>query len=119
MFERKSATNHSKNHPAQIRQLTDKGEPAEFVYHGVRFHINQILSHWLQTNNWWQDLDKKLTSDLTSDFTNDDLSDQVVKFWQVEAAPIGAITTFEIQFNQSNNTWQIQPSSRANSRNKK
>jgi hypothetical protein len=115
MFERKSATNQSENHPAQIRQLSAQGEPVEFVYQGVRFHVNQILSHWLQTNNWWQDLDKKLTSD----FTNDDLSEQVIKFWQVEAAPIGAITTFEIQFNQSNNTWQIQPSSRANSRNKK
>jgi hypothetical protein len=110
MFERKLATNQSKNHPAQIRQLSAQGEPVEFVYHGVRFHINQILTHWLQTNNWWQDLGNKI---------DPEVEDQVIKFWQVEAAPIGAITTFEIEFNQSNNTWQIQPSSRANSRNKK
>jgi hypothetical protein len=111
MFERKLATNQSENHPAQIRQLSAQGEPVEFVYNGVRFHINQILTRWLQTSNWWQELGNDLDSN--------ELGEQVIKFWQVEAAPIGAITTFEIEFNQSTNTWQIQPSSRANSRNKK
>jgi hypothetical protein len=31
----------------------------------------------------------------------------------VEAAPIGALTTFEIEFNQGDNSWQIRPSSRS------
>lgn len=108
MFERKSGANSSANTPAQIRRLTDRGEPVEFVYNGARFHINQILTHWLQTNNWWQSLEDQT-----------EVEDEVIKFWQVEAAPIGAITTFEIEFNQSNNSWQIRPSSRVNSRNKK
>ena len=108
MFERKSGTNSGVNTPAQIRRLTDRGEPVEFVYNGARFHINQILTHWLQTNNWWQSLEDQT-----------EVADEVIKFWQVEAAPIGAITTFEIEFNQSNNSWQIRPSSRVNSRNKK
>jgi hypothetical protein len=30
----------------------------------------------------------------------------------VEAAPIGVITTFEIEFNQESNSWRITPSSR-------
>ena len=110
MFERKLGANTGVNAPAQIGQLTDKGVPVEFVYNGVRFHINEILTHWLQTNNWWQNLENQ---------TNVEVEDQVIKFWQVEAAPIGAITTFEIEFNQSNNSWQIRPSSRVNSRNKK
>jgi len=33
----------------------------------------------------------------------------------VEAAPIGALTTFEIEFNQADNSWQIRPSSRGKS----
>ncbi|MFM7495686.1 MAG: DUF6504 family protein [Candidatus Nanopelagicus sp.] len=108
MFERKSGANSSANTPAQIRRLTDRGEPVEFVYNGARFHINQILTHWLQTNNWWQSLEDQT-----------EVEDEVIKFWQVEAAPIGAITTFEIEFNQGDNSWQIRPSSRVNSRNKK
>ena len=110
MFERKLDPSSGVNKPVQIRQLSRLGEPVEFVYNGVRFHVNQSLTRWLQTNNWWQRLDK--------DLETDELSEQVIKFWQVEAAPIGAITTFEIEFNQSNNTWQIRPSSRANSRDK-
>jgi hypothetical protein len=102
MFERKSGANSGVNAPAQIRQLTDKGEQVEFVY--------KILTHWLQTNNWWQSLGNQIDTEV---------EDEVIKFWQVEAAPIGAITTFEIEFNQSNNAWQIRPSSRVNSRNKK
>jgi len=110
MFERKLGAKSGVHTPAQIRQLTEKGEPVEFVYNGVRFHINQILTHWLQTNNWWQSLGNQIDTEV---------EDEVIKFWQVEAAPIGAITTFEIEFNQSNNSWQIRPSSRVNSRNKK
>jgi len=30
----------------------------------------------------------------------------------VEAAPVGALTTFEIEFNQESNSWRIRPSSR-------
>ena len=105
MFERKLGANQSENHHAQIRQLSAQGEPVEFVYNGVRFHINQILTRWLQTSNWWQELGNDLDSN--------ELGEQVIKFWQVEAAPIGAITTFEIEFNQVDNSRQIRPSSRS------
>ena len=114
MFERKSGANRGANTPAQIRRLTDRGEPVEFVYNGARFHINQILTHWLQTNNWWQSLGNQIDTEIDTE-----IDDEVIKFWQVEAAPIGAITTFEIEFNQGDNSWQIRPSSRVNSRNKK
>ena len=100
MFERKSSPDLGQNNLAKLCLTTQSGEPVEFIYQGVRFHINQVLTTWLQSSNWWQQID------------SDQINEQVSKYWQVEAAPIGALTTFEIEFNQADNSWQIRPSSR-------
>ena len=101
MFERKSSPDLGQNNLAKLCLTTQSGEPVEFIYQGVRFHINQVLTTWLQSSNWWQQID------------SDQINEQVSKYWQVEAAPIGALTTFEIEFNQVDNSWQIRPSSRS------
>ena len=100
MFERKSSPDLGQNNLAKLCLTTQSGEPVEFIYQGVRFHINQVLTTWLQSSNWWQQID------------SDQINEQVSKYWQVEAAPIGALTTFEIEFNQESNSWRITPSSR-------
>ena len=102
MFERKLTTGNGQKRPAQsqISLVSENGEPVEFVYNGVRFHINQKLTTWLQSNRWWQRLDQG------------EIAETVSKHWQVEAAPVGALTTFEIEFNQESNSWRITPSSR-------
>ena len=100
MFERKSSDDLSQNQLAKICLTTQGGQPVEFIYQGVRFHISEVLTTWLQSNPWWQKIN------------SDQINEEVSRYWQVEAAPIGAITTFEIEFNQSDNSWQIRPSSR-------
>ncbi len=102
MFERKLTTGNGQKTPAQsaISLVSENGEPVEFIYNGVRFHINQKLTTWLQSNRWWQRLDQG------------EIAETVSKHWQVEAAPVGALTTFEIEFNQESNSWRIRPSSR-------
>ena len=102
MFERKLTTGNGQKAPAQsaISLVSENGEPVEFIYNGVRFHINQKLTTWLQSNRWWQRLDQG------------EIAETVSKHWQVEAAPVGALTTFEIEFNQESNAWRIRPSSR-------
>ena len=102
MFERKLTSRDRGNSPAQsqISLVSENGEPVEFIYNGVRFHINQKLTTWLQSNRWWQRLDQG------------EIAETVSKHWQVEAAPVGALTTFEIEFNQESNSWRIRPSSR-------
>ena len=100
MFERKSSPDLGQNNLAKLCLTTQSGEPVEFIYQGVRFHINQVLTTWLQSSSWWQQID------------SDQINEQVSKYWQVEAAPIGALTTFEIEFTQGDNSWQIRPSSR-------
>ena len=105
MFERKLTSSNGQKSPAQtvISQVSEGGEPVEFIYNGVRFHINEKLTTWLQTNDWWKKLDQG------------EVKESVSKYWQVEAAPVGALTTFEIEFNQADNSWQIRPSSRGKS----
>lgn len=100
MFEHKSRGNSSQNQLAKICLTTQSGEPVEFIYQGVRFHISAVLTSWLQSSSWWQQIN------------SDQIREEVSKYWQVEAAPIGALTTFEIEFNQADNSWQIRPSSR-------
>ena len=100
MFERKSSDDLSQNQLAKICLTNQSGDPVEFIYQGVRFHISEVLTTWLQSNPWWQKIN------------SDQINEEVSRYWQVEAAPIGALTTFEIEFNQSDNSWQIRPSSR-------
>jgi hypothetical protein len=102
MFERKLTSGNGQKTHAQsgISQVSEGGEPVEFIYNGVRFHINEKLTTWLQTNDWWKKLDQG------------EVKESVSKYWQVEAAPVGVITTFEIEFNQESNSWRITPSSR-------
>ena len=108
MFERKLTTSSASNTPAQsgISLLSQSGEPAEFIYNGVRFHINEKLSTWLETNDWWKKLDQ------LDQLDQGEVCESVSKYWLVEAAPIGALSTFEITFNEESNTWRITPSSR-------
>ncbi|MGI9195632.1 MAG: DUF6504 family protein [Candidatus Nanopelagicus sp.] len=101
MFEHKLSPNQSQNQVAKICLTTQSGQPVEFIYQGVRFHISSVLSSWLQSSSWWQEIN------------SDQIREEVSKYWQVEAAPIGALTTFEIEFNQGDNSWQIRPSSRS------
>ena len=108
MFERKLTTSSASNTPAQsvISLLSQSGEPAEFIYNGVHFHINEKLSTWLETNDWWKKLDQ------LDQLDQGEVCESVSKYWLVEAAPIGALSTFEITFNEESNTWRITPSSR-------
>jgi hypothetical protein len=105
MFEHKLTTSSASNTPAQsgISLFSQSGEPVEFIYNGVRFHINEKLSTWLETNDWWKKLDQ---------LDQGEVCESVSKYWLVEAAPIGALSTFEITFNEESNTWRITPSSR-------
>jgi hypothetical protein len=101
MFERKLSSDPSQNQGVKICLTTQSGQPVEFIYQGVRFHISEVLSSWLQSSSWWQEIN------------SGSITEEVSRYWQVEAAPIGALTTFEIQFNQGDNSWQIRPSSRS------
>ena len=82
--------------------IQDAGVPVEFSYKGKVFRIYSFLTRWKETSPWWKHLGRSQEGPRIEEKT----------IWSVEAAPIGTMTTFEIEFNQTQNTWQVRPSSR-------
>ncbi len=71
--------------------------PIEFTYKGKRFRIHAVLSRWCEAGGWWNRIsDGKYRPD-----------DQARALWRVEAAPIGALTTFELERDELTGQWII------------
>ena len=87
--------------------VVNEGVPIEFFYKGQAFHIHSLLTKWKETSQWWKQVG-------TSASTRTDGLPAVEEktFWRVEAAPVGTVNTFEIEYNQATNTWQIRSTSR-------
>ena len=101
------------------RVLAPEGEPIEFTYQGHHFHIHAITSRWSESGGWWNRIsDGNAHTDTNAD-TNADrksglkIDDQARAVWRVEAAPVGALATFEIELDEVTGDWRIRPTSRA------
>ena len=71
--------------------------PIEFTYKGKRFRIHAVLSRWCEAGGWWNRIsDGKYRPD-----------DQARALWRVEAAPIGTLTTFELERDELSGQWII------------
>ncbi len=107
MFE---LTSNQPTEPADkgARVLAPEGEPVEFLYKGRRFHIHAIVSRWRESGGWWNRID-----DGNRHLTEANIFDDGARaIWRVEAAPEGAMTTFEIERDEITGTWLIRPTSR-------
>jgi hypothetical protein len=91
------------------RVLAPEGEPIEFIYKGKRFHIHAIVSRWRESGGWWNRIGdgKNHLQDELAIF-----DDGARAIWRVEAAPEGALSTFEIELDELTNKWLIRPTSR-------
>jgi len=92
-----------------VRVLAPEGEPLEFIYKGKRFHIHAIVSRWRESGGWWNRIadGKNHLQDELAIF-----DDGARAIWRVEAAPEGALSTFEIELDELTNKWIIRPTSR-------
>ncbi len=71
--------------------------PIEFTFKGKRFRIHAVLTRWCEAGGWWNRIgDGKYRPD-----------DQACAVWRVEAAPIGALTTFELECDELTGQWII------------
>lgn len=97
------------------RVLAPEGEPVEFIYQGHHFHIHAITSRWSESGGWWNRISDGNSHTSTHFNVNGDLrvDDQARAVWRVEAAPVGALATFEIELDEVTGNWRIRPTSRA------
>ena len=71
--------------------------PIEFTLKGKRFRIHAVLARWCEAGGWWNRIsDGKCRPD-----------DQARAVWRVEAAPIGALKTFELERDELTGQWII------------
>ena len=90
------------------RVLAPEGEPIEFIYNGRKFHIHAIVSRWRESGGWWNRI-----SDGKNRANEENIFDDGARaIWRVEAAPVGALATFEIELDEVTKTWLIRPTSR-------
>lgn len=99
-----------------IRVLAPEGEPIEFLYRGVRFHVHTILSKWRESGGWWNRIGdgNRHQSESLLERELSIFDDGGRALWRVEAAPVGALATFDIEFDEITKRWLIRPSSRIN-----
>ncbi|TSA48139.1 MAG: hypothetical protein D4R50_01740 [Actinomycetales bacterium] len=80
----------------------------EFIYKGRKFQIHAIVSRWRESGGWWNRI-----SDGSSHLSEENIFDDGDRaIWRVEAAPEGALNTFEIELDEITKIWQIRPTSR-------
>ncbi len=77
--------------------LADGSTPVEFTFRGRRFRIHSVLSRWCEAGGWWNRISDGIYRP----------DDGARALWRVEAAPIGALTTFEIERDEITGTWRI------------
>jgi hypothetical protein len=77
----------------------------EFTYRGKRFRIHSVLNRWCEAGGWWNRISDGVyrANDLSNDLPNDNAR----AIWRVEAAPIGAVTTFELERDEATGKWLI------------
>ena len=76
---------------------TDGSAPIEFTYRGKRFRIHNVLTRWCESGGWWNRISDGV-------YRPDDNSRAI---WRVEAAPIGAVATFELERDEATGKWLI------------
>ena len=93
-----------------IEVESDGGAPIEFTFRGKRFRIHNVLTRWCEAGGWWNRISDGTTHD--SNLVNNLINDFGRSIWQVEAALIGAVSTFEIELDELTKIWRVRPSSR-------
>ena len=96
---------------ADLAVTTDGSTPMEFTYRGKRFRIHSVLNRWCEAGGWWNRIsDGNLHNSQHLEQTI--FNDGGRAIWRVEAAPVGALATFELEFDELTSTWIIRPTSR-------
>ena len=89
----------------ELPVTTDGSTPIEFTFRGKRFRIHSIINRWCEAGGWWNRISDGVYRPDGS--TGDLLNDNSRAIWRVEAAPIGAVATFELERDETTGKWLI------------
>ena len=89
----------------ELPVTTDGSTPIEFTFRGKRFRIHSIINRWCEAGGWWNRISDGVYHPDGS--TGDLLNDNSRAIWRVEAAPIGAVATFELERDETTGKWLI------------
>ena len=106
MFELSKEPNNQQERRGQSQVepvVTDGSAPLEFTYKGRRFRIHNILNRWCEAGGWWN----RISDGIYRPDSPNLLDDNSRAIWRVEAAPIGAVTTFELEKDEVTGKWLI------------
>ena len=81
----------------------DGNAPIEFTFRGKRFRIHNVLNRWCESGGWWN----RISDGIYRPNNLNDLNDNARAIWRVEAAPIGAVNTFELERDETTGKWLI------------
>ena len=87
--------------PNAIQVESDGSAPIEFTFRGKRYRIHNVLNRWCESGGWWNRISDGVYR------ANDLLDDNARAIWRVEAAPIGAVNTFELERDETTGKWLI------------
>ena len=84
---------------APAHDVTSDGAatPIEFTFRGKRFRIHAVLSRWCEAGGWWNRVSDGIYRP----------DDGARALWTVEAAPIGALKTFELERDEITGSWIV------------
>jgi Family of unknown function (DUF6504) len=71
--------------------------PIEFTFRGKRFRIHAVLSRWCEAGGWWNRVSDGIYRP----------DDGARALWRVEAAPIGALNTFQLERDEITGSWIV------------
>ena len=71
--------------------------PIEFSFRGKRFRIHAVLSRWCEAGGWWNRVSDGICRP----------DDGARALWTVEAAPIGALNTFQLERDEITGSWIV------------
>ena len=89
----------------ELSVTTDGSAPIEFIFRGKRFRIHNVLNRWCEAGGWWNRISDGVYR--PEDLSSNSLDDNARAVWRVEAAPIGSVTTFELERDEATGKWLI------------
>lgn len=85
--------------PSAVERDPETGEPRSFVWRGVTYHVDEVLSRWHLMDRWWEASNHEHPRGGTTDRLDYRVMSRLQAF--------GSLAVFEIYFDRAQNVWVL------------